>query len=176
MNRAGCGADTPTGPDQDEREVFDMAEYKVVSGRKYVLRFCNHCGETFFARVDRLKDGRGRYCSLSCSAEAQNISSPQHGEANPNWKGGISQNHYHYKKLQVERYPERIAARRAVAAAIRSGKLERQPCEECGATENVQAAHEDYAKPLVVRWLCTTCHAAMDGRPTGRGVDLDKAA
>lgn len=33
------------------------------------------------------------------------------GENNPNWKGGISQNYYHYKKIQKQRYPEKIKAR-----------------------------------------------------------------
>jgi ribosomal protein S27AE len=53
--------------------------------------------------------------------------------------------------------PEKWKARNAVNNAIRLGKLERQPCEVCGAPK-VQAHHEDYAKPLDVRWLCRTHH------------------
>ncbi|HRQ55036.1 MAG TPA: hypothetical protein PL018_12315 [Ignavibacteriaceae bacterium] len=33
------------------------------------------------------------------------IGAKQSGENNPNWKGGISKDNYHYKKIQVERYP-----------------------------------------------------------------------
>jgi transcriptional regulator len=33
------------------------------------------------------------------------------GKCNPNWKGGISSNNYHYKKLQIERYPDRTISR-----------------------------------------------------------------
>jgi ribosomal protein S27AE len=40
---------------------------------------------------------------------------------------------------------------------IRQGLLIRHPCEVCGA-ENVQAHHDDYAKPLAVRWLCVPHH------------------
>lgn len=47
------------------------------------------------------------------------------GNKNPNWKGGISENNYHYKKLQVERYPERVNARKLVHNAIKDGKLVR---------------------------------------------------
>lgn len=41
--------------------------------------------------------------------------------------------------------------------AIRTGCLIRQPCEMCGA-QSVQAHHDDYVKPLEIRWLCRSCH------------------
>ena len=41
--------------------------------------------------------------------------------------------------------------------AIRDGKLIKVPCENCG-DPKVHAHHDDYAKPLEVRWLCSTCH------------------
>lgn len=50
-------------------------------------------------------------------------------------------------------------ARTAVSNAIRDGRLTRRPCYGCGC-EAAQAHHDDYSKPLDVRWLCTTCHAA----------------
>jgi len=83
------------------------------------------------------------------------------GEENANWKGGISQNHYHYKKLQYQRYPERVRAREAVKKALKSGKLERGSCFFCKSTA-VQAHHEDYSKPLEVFWLCRKHHRAVD--------------
>ena len=33
----------------------------------------------------------------------------------------------------------------------------RKPCERCGA-ENGQMHHDDYDRPLAVRWLCAACH------------------
>lgn len=51
----------------------------------------------------------------------------------------------------------RAAAHSAVARAIKSGRLERQPCAHCG-TEKAVAHHEDYDKPLDVMWLCQPCH------------------
>ncbi|HTL13090.1 MAG TPA: hypothetical protein VL588_11405 [Bdellovibrionota bacterium] len=50
-------------------------------------------------------------------------------------------------------------ARVAVSNAIQSGKLTRQPCEQCGA-ERTHAHHDDYSEPLSVRWLCKPHHDA----------------
>jgi DNA-binding XRE family transcriptional regulator len=52
-------------------------------------------------------------------------------------------------------------ARRAVAQAIRSGELVREPCGECGAP--AEAHHDAGYEPehwLVVIWLCRRHHAA----------------
>lgn len=40
---------------------------------------------------------------------------------------------------------------------INRGKLVRQPCEVCGEIK-VDAHHDDYSKPLEVRWLCRLHH------------------
>ena len=59
--------------------------------------------------------------------------------------------------------PDRLrreAARQMVAAAVLGGYLMRQPCEVCGAAR-VDAHHDDYAKPLKVRWLCRAHHSAL---------------
>lgn len=41
--------------------------------------------------------------------------------------------------------------------AIKYGKLKKAPCEVCGKLE-VHAHHDDYAKPLEIRWLCDIHH------------------
>jgi ribosomal protein S27AE len=51
---------------------------------------------------------------------------------------------------------------RAVARAYanvyqRRGKLVPQPCERCQAA-GVQKHHDDYTRPLEVRWFCRKCH------------------
>jgi ribosomal protein S27AE len=58
------------------------------------------------------------------------------------------------------RAPENAAkyeAHKRVTAAIRSGRLKKQPCERCG-NSRVHAHHDDYSRPLEVRWLCPACH------------------
>lgn len=44
-----------------------------------------------------------------------------------------------------------------VNRAIKSGKFSKQACEKCGCLE-VEAHHDDYSKPLDVRWLCIKHH------------------
>src|SRR5688572_12175546 len=55
------------------------------------------------------------------------------------------------------RSPLKYAAVSAVGRAVRDGKLSKQPCEVCGGT-NVEAHHDDYSKPLDIRWLCVEHH------------------
>jgi Homeodomain-like domain len=66
-----------------------------------------------------------------------------------------------------QRYPEKSIAQSKVAYAIRKGVLRSQPCETCGRFP-ADAHHEDYAKPLEVRWLCPVHHAETHGfkKPT----------
>lgn len=54
-------------------------------------------------------------------------------------------------------HPDAYKAHTAVSNAVRDGKLKKQPCAICG-TDKVHAHHQDYAKPLEVKWLCAKCH------------------
>lgn len=50
--------------------------------------------------------------------------------------------------------------RAIVAQAIRSGELVRpSSCSGCGTTKGrLVGHHDDYRRPLAVRWLCYSCH------------------
>lgn len=110
-----------------------------------------------------MNKGLGNYCSRRCTLAF--IKKDNKGSNNPNWKGGISKNNYHYKKLQVKRYPERVYAREKLAKAVSSGKIKRGKCQVCG-KENAHAHHEDYSKPLDVQWFCRDHHREIkhDGK------------
>jgi hypothetical protein len=45
-----------------------------------------------------------------------------------------------------------------VGNAIRDKRLFKEPCEVCGTEEKINAHHDDYLKPLNVRWLCASHH------------------
>lgn len=53
---------------------------------------------------------------------------------------------------------QRQFAHGLVSATISRGDLKPLPCENCGSTRHVVAHHDDYSKPLDVRWLCRSCH------------------
>lgn len=74
---------------------------------------------------------------------------------NPNWKGGVPKTEKN--KRYVAKHPEKHAAHLAMTAAIRRGELVRQPCEVCG-NPKTDGHHDDYSKPLDVRWLCRVHH------------------
>jgi len=53
--------------------------------------------------------------------------------------------------------PVKYNAHLAVQRAVKAGDLEKQTCEVCG-TKVVDAHHDQYDKPLKVRWLCRLHH------------------
>jgi hypothetical protein len=59
--------------------------------------------------------------------------------------------------------PLKVRAHAAVAKAFRDGTLKRGKCEECGSLR-VEAHHDDYDKPLDVRWLCRRHHVQLHAR------------
>lgn len=54
-------------------------------------------------------------------------------------------------------FPEKDRARKLAANAVERGDLLRQPCEICGEYP-AHGHHDDYTKPLEVRWLCVKHH------------------
>jgi hypothetical protein len=65
------------------------------------------------------------------------------------------------KQRWLERNKHKRAAHKAVQNAVRSGRMVKPAvCEDCGAGGRIHGHHDDYSKPLVVRWLCPKCHGA----------------
>lgn len=56
-----------------------------------------------------------------------------------------------------KRNPLKSRAHCLVYRAIKGGKLTMLPCEVCQDKET-QAHHDDYSKPLNIRWLCSLHH------------------
>lgn len=53
-----------------------------------VKRICETCGNEFEVFICRIKEGKGRFCSIKCFSEWQ--SKHYRGENSPRWLGGIS--------------------------------------------------------------------------------------
>ena len=60
-------------------------------------------------------------------------------------------------KKWLENNKHKRKAHYAVSNALRDNRLTKKPCEKCG-DQDSQAHHDDYSKPLNVRWLCTKHH------------------
>lgn len=63
-----------------------------------------------------------------------------------------------FKKAWQNKNAIKRAAHIITGNAISRGDLLKQPCEVCG-KKKVDAHHDDYEKPLEVRWLCKKHHA-----------------
>lgn len=60
-------------------------------------------------------------------------------------------------KKSRDKYPEEKKARAAILRATKRGEIKKGHCEICD-NEKVDAHHDDYNKPLDVRWLCREHH------------------
>lgn len=62
-----------------------------------------------------------------------------------------------YLKEYRKKNPKKYKANCAINNALRSGKIKKLPCEICGSEKSV-GHHDDYDKPMSVRWLCQAHH------------------
>lgn len=71
-------------------------------------------------------------------------------------KLSIKKSHEKWQKSN----PIKRLANHIVNNAVRDGRLEKpDTCESCGnKPKRLHGHHDDYAFPLVVRWLCPGCH------------------
>lgn len=60
-----------------------------------------------------------------------------------------------YKRENYHRYKDKVFARNATRK-LRLDKPDK--CSACNEVKHVEAHHDDYSKPLDVRWLCVHCH------------------
>lgn len=130
-------------------------------------KVCTGCGAEKpieeYGRRNRTADGRKARCK-DCEREAQR----RWAAANPAKARARARRSYRNNadtiKARSAAYKranrEKARAHSAVEYAVNVGNLEKpDECEECGtAAEQLHGHHEDYSKPLAVRWLCPRCH------------------
>ena len=87
-------------------------------------------------------------------------------------------------KKRISLHPDKRAANVILGNAVRDGRVIKPSncsiCQKTPARRNLHGHHDDYAKPLEVVWLCSSCHAvnhwghapepADHARPRGRHV------
>ena len=165
-NPQGCGF-TGNGlpvlmmPDHNNSNVSLKAR------SKDTMKTCNTCQQEKpledFPPSKQNKDGRitkCRVCTRKSANERRKKNLLKRRIQNLNWSKKPS------SKLTLKKSKTRwrinnkhkIEAHRIVWKMLQSGRLFRLPCCMCGEEKNTVAHHDDYEKPLEVKWLCHLCH------------------
>lgn len=132
-------------------------------------RNCPRCGVAVVADERRIVSGNWKCapCKAAINREYAAANRERKNRNHAAWRAANRDRFLSQLAAQKARYlpnnRQKQNARQAVFHALKTGKLTRQPCEGCGSAE-VTAHHEDYAKPLDVRWLCRQCHASCRAR------------
>lgn len=126
------------------------------------MKFCRKCGKdkdfSAFSKDRSRKDGHSPACK-DCVREYQSQPHVQEIKRKAQAKYSKTENGRNAERRHSPKRRERIRAlgRNKVYYLVRRN-LAKSPCEVCGDT-SAQAHHEDYARPLDVRWLCPYHHA-----------------
>jgi len=116
-------------------------------GTMFVMKPCSKC------RKDNDRTNQ-RYCK-ACHAAYMREHRPKHSQLHPEARA----------KANCRAYAN---------VYLKRGLLVRGPCHVCGATSS-QMHHEDYAKPLEIRWLCRICHLDLHRKERNRALDEKNA-
>lgn len=112
-----------------------------------------------YYRSPKMKNGYLSKCKECCrrATRAARLARLDHYQAYDRQRDKAPHRVLLRKKVLARRPAFMKAANQAVNNALRDGRLFRQPCEVCGDAK-VEAHHDDYTKPLIVRWLCREHH------------------
>ena len=131
-----------------------MNENTVKPGiRRYLAKTCRKCFEEkeakeFYQRIQN-KDGLSSYCRKCFRTLIMD------------WR---------------RKYPGRRSVHTRVAKALKEGMLKKpNQCEICSKETYLVGHHKDYRKPLVVSWICDSCHIKIHRKNGLRGGRPKKA-
>lgn len=126
------------------------------------MKKCFKCGEvkdlSQFYKNKMMKDGHLNKCKSCARVDVQeNRKKRIEYYREYDRKRGNRQTKDYLDEYR-EKFPNKYKAHTMVNNAIRSGLLFREKCSECGSDQKTHAHHDDYLKPLNIRWLCPACH------------------
>ena len=105
----------------------------------------------------KTKEGWAKHCKEYRAKNADKLRA-YNKEYNREWRKKYG---YHNEISSSKRYPEKEYARRLLRYACKTGKMLRGSCEVCK-KPNAQGHHDDYTKPLEVKWFCPLHHRAYE--------------
>lgn len=129
---------------------------------------CVRCGEVkslaLFHRNKSKRGGLETQCKVCAAARGRVYCAANRDTMRTKARLRYAENRERYLAYQREYYRlhrDRCLARKQAHRARLAGVLMSEPCEECGGTENIVGHHDDYSKPLDVRWFCRVCHQRL---------------
>lgn len=143
-----------------------VSDDKQKRGVRSMIKQCRNCREEF--EPTRAQIDRYDWQCYSCRADArgtkpENRRGPMVYKPRKSKKWSSNREYQRYRSRKKNKSPEQVARKRArtdAYLAVKRGELKKLPCEICG-KERVEAHHEDYKKPLQVRWLCRRHHLQL---------------
>ena len=140
-----------------------------------LYKTCFKCGDlkliSDFYKHPRMKDGHLNKCKDCTRADSSRNRWSNIDEKREYDRSRGSRQGYEYCKAWRAKYPNKYKAEQALNNAIRDGKIDKpKQCEVCMTNNKVVAHHDDYSKPLSVRWLCQACHMQWH-RDNGEGLN-----
>jgi len=111
-----------------------------------------------FYKHPQMKDGRLNICKECKKKDSINYRNDNIEKVRAYDRKRGNRQDSSYLKSYRKANPEKYKAHNIVNNALRDGKLEKKGCEICGVLKKVHAHHDDYTKPLEVRWLCPKHH------------------
>lgn len=149
-------AEAPMGPCRKCGCTFELKPYQA----KKNSNLCPPCRRAYVRDYTRRRKAEGRPIPRRRSSRKKEREKARRHRRKPEVKAKMRRERR--KKMQSDpEFRRKVRARERVRGAIRSGRLEKEPCEVCGGTERIHAHHDDYDRPLDVRWLCALHHTQL---------------
>jgi len=124
-----------------------------------MCRKCPRCNQKMI--VTQVMIDHGSYWCKPCKSKASVKWAKENRDKKRKSNSAYSARNSSNRAAQTAKYrknnPEKRLAHQAVQTAIRNGTIQKQCCEVCDDVK-AHAHHDDYSKPLHVRWLCHTHH------------------
>lgn len=118
----------------------------------------------------------GRTYQQWCDDNREHLRKKHNGYHAANMKDPIrAEQERERRRKWAREHKDQVNAMMRINSYIKKGLVARKPCEICGA-ENSHAHHDDYTRPLSVRWLCPVHHKEwhMSHEPKRGAVDKEK--